>query len=84
MDKKNRELRILIDKYKSGRESDANPLTMQLKGTVDAVVMGGIKKYEEAFFSDEYVRNNPSDGDNITYLKRVIVDQVTSEMWKMI
>ena len=39
MEKKNRELRIMIDGYKAQRETNANPLTMALKGTVDAVVM---------------------------------------------
>ena len=78
MEKKNREVRILVDKYKSGRDSDAKPLTMCINGTVDAVVQGGIKKYEEAFFIDEYFRNNPQEVDNITYLKRTIVDQVRS------
>ena len=43
---------------------------------MDAVVQGGIKKYEEAFFSEEYLRMNPHDSDNILYLKRIIVDQV--------
>ena len=77
MEKKNRELRILIDSYKAQRETNANPLTMALNGTIDAVVQGGIKKYEEAFFSEEYSKNNPTDLENIMYLKRIIIDQVT-------
>ena len=32
MEKKNRELRILIDSYKAQRETNANPLTMALNG----------------------------------------------------
>ena len=84
MEKKNREVRILVDKYKSGRDSDAKPLTMCINGTVDAVVQGGIKKYEEAFFIDEYFRNNPQEVDNITYLKRTIIDQVCALTLKVV
>ncbi|XP_063679023.1 dedicator of cytokinesis protein 3-like isoform X4 [Bolinopsis microptera] len=76
MEKKNRELRILIDGYKAQRETNANPLTMALNGTIDAVVQGGIKKYEEAFFCKEYGEKNPADAENIMYLKRIIIDQV--------
>ena len=82
MEKKNRELRILIDGYKAQRETNANPLTMALNGTIDAVVQGGIKKYEEAFFCKEYGEKNPADAENIMYLKRIIIDQVRKLVFK--
>jgi len=77
MQTKNKDLKKLFDGFKdpsSGKNT--NPLTMALNGTVDAVVQGGIKMYEEAFFSDTFIQSNPSDAENVKFLKQEILDQV--------
>ena len=52
VENKNREMEQLIAEYNSmdrqnGSPSDCNPLSMTLKGVVDAAVNGGITKYKE-------------------------------------
>lgn len=49
---------------------------MALNGVIDAAVMGGIAKYQEAFFSDGYLLSNPDDEDYVNALHRVIIQQV--------
>lgn len=46
----------VISHYKDIKP-DSNELSMQLNGTLDAAVNGGITKYIEAFFNDEYINN---------------------------
>ncbi|CAM1325956.1 DOCK2 (predicted), partial [Pycnogonum litorale] len=55
-----------------------NPLSMLLNGIVDAAVMGGISNYEKAFFTADYLENNPSrkELDNINKLKDLIAKQI--------
>jgi len=61
--KKNMQLKEVIEtineEIKHGKPSSMNSLSMQLQGVVDAAVMGGIKKYQEAFFSGEYFQKFP-------------------------
>ena len=47
MERKNSELRTLVESYKGRRTSDVRNLTMSLNGTIDAAVSGGFSKYQE-------------------------------------
>lgn len=38
--------------------------------------LGGIVKYEEAFFSDDYLEDNPDHKDHIKLLQDLIADQI--------
>lgn len=53
-----------------------NPLSMKIKGVVDAAVMGGFGKYEEAFLTPEYMENNNKDEQLIDKLKELIASQI--------
>lgn len=43
---------------------------------IDANVMGGIAKYQEAFFTPEFVRNCPNSTSHVQRLYALIVEQV--------
>ena len=47
MESKNNELERVITRIQSDLTQSINPLSMILNGIIDAVVMGGIAKYEE-------------------------------------
>ncbi|KAK3780750.1 hypothetical protein RRG08_001856 [Elysia crispata] len=51
-------------------------LSMRLQGTIQSLVNGGIKKYQEAFFNDEYVAEYPEEVTYIEQLKLVIFDML--------
>ncbi|XP_046396689.1 dedicator of cytokinesis protein 3 [Ischnura elegans] len=71
-----RELRRLISVYSTDPRRNINPLSMRLQGIIDANVMGGISKYQEAFFSPEFSRSHPEFSEHIIRLKSLILDQV--------
>ena len=52
-----------------------NPFQMQLNGIIDAAVNGGVAKLETAFFSDEYIEDNPGHEGYCTQLKEAINEQ---------
>eukprot|EP01094_Clydonella_sp_ATCC50884_P020570 TRINITY_DN4306_c0_g2_i1.p1 TRINITY_DN4306_c0_g2~~TRINITY_DN4306_c0_g2_i1.p1 ORF type:complete len:1653 (+),score=406.29 TRINITY_DN4306_c0_g2_i1:578-4960(+) len=56
--------------------SQVSSLTMALNGVIDAEVNGGVKMYSQAFFVDEYLRENPDDAGNVARLKEVLRDSV--------
>lgn len=68
----------LIAQYKSDPKRDLNPLTMRLQGTIDANVMGGISKYQDAFFSEAYASSAEGKGQaaNVLRLKSLIIEQM--------
>ncbi|KAJ7386091.1 Dedicator of cytokinesis protein 3 [Desmophyllum pertusum] len=76
VESKNKELNRIITNLLSDKTQSINPLGMILNGIIDAAVMGGIAKYEEAFFGPEYLKKNPKDKQLIDQLKRAIDDQV--------
>lgn len=76
VESKNKELDRIIANLSSDRNQSINPLSMILNGIIDAAVMGGIAKYEEAFFAPDYLKNNPGDRQLIDQLKRAIGNQV--------
>lgn len=76
MEAKNAELRQLISLYKSDPKRSIHPLSMRLQGTIDANVMGGISKYQQAFFTSEFVQKEPHSISFIHQLNALILDQV--------
>ena len=44
---KNASMKSQIDEHRSKRDSNINPLSMVLQGTIDAAVQGGAKVYQE-------------------------------------
>jgi len=49
---------------------------MVLKGVIDAAVNGGIEKYKEAFFSEEFAKNNQDKKNSIESLKENLREQL--------
>lgn len=47
MRRKNEELNIIVMQYKENPGQDVNPLSMKIKGIIDAPVQGGFPKYQE-------------------------------------
>jgi hypothetical protein len=84
MQLKNSELCSVINQYTETNDAfpapippnNIGPFTMCLKGVVDAAVMGGIAKYQQAFFSEEYDLFHPAHSDYIKQLKALIVQQL--------
>lgn len=74
---KNRELKHLITQYSSeSKHLNINPLSMMLQGIIDAAVMGGISKYQDAFFTSDYASRNPNLADKVDRLRDLIFEQV--------
>lgn len=49
---------------------------MKLNGILDAAVMGGVTKYEKAFFTSEYSVNHEEDEQLIEMLKDLVASQI--------
>lgn len=73
-----KELWDLVAQYRSDPNKNINPFSMRLQGIIDANVMGGISKYQEAFFTDQYAKSAEgiSQQSNVHKLKCLILDQV--------
>lgn len=71
-----RELRRLIAQYTAEPHRNINPFSMRLQGIIDANVMGGITKYQEAFLTYEFAKQNPDMVQHVNRLKSFIVDQM--------
>lgn len=67
---KNSQIQDLISLFSdpSNSNQSLNSLTMALNGVIDAEVNGGVKKYQEAFFTDEYCRKG-----NINHIQQLKV-----------
>lgn len=78
MEHSNNKIRDLIIKYRSDFTLPLNPLSLALKGIVEADVMGGIANYENAFFSDEYIQkcHLRKEQEKIAKLKDLIASQI--------
>ncbi|XP_031632350.1 dedicator of cytokinesis protein 3 isoform X2 [Contarinia nasturtii] len=73
-----KELHELIDQYRADPKRNINPFSMRLQGIIDANVMGGISKYQDAFFTEEF-RQSPegkSQQTNVQRLKQLMLKQV--------
>nr|CAD7403082.1 unnamed protein product [Timema cristinae] len=76
MDNVNKELRQLINTYTIDRKRNINPFSMRLQGIIDANVMGGITKYQQAFFVSEFTKLHPEFSDHVFRLKTLTLDQI--------
>ncbi|XP_066992689.2 dedicator of cytokinesis protein 3 [Anabrus simplex] len=76
MESVNRELRQLINQYTAEPKRNINPFSMRLQGIIDANVMGGIAKYQTAFFSPEFVMMHPEFSEHVHRLKVLTLDQL--------
>ncbi|KAB7505734.1 Dedicator of cytokinesis protein 1 [Armadillidium nasatum] len=72
----NADVENLIRKHVRNSSQHLDPLTRKVSGIIDAAVMGGIKNYEKAFLTDEYLLNHPEDSDKIAELKEWISKQI--------
>ncbi|XP_053109836.1 dedicator of cytokinesis protein 4 isoform X6 [Hemicordylus capensis] len=75
LENKNQQLRTLISQCQTRQMQNINPLTMCLNGVIDAAVNGGVTRYQEAFFVKEYILNHPEDGEKITCLRELMLEQ---------
>lgn len=78
MENVGKELSDLIVQYRSDSGRNINPFSMRLQGIIDANVMGGISKYQEAFFNEEFAKSTEGKGQlaNVQRLKDLILKQV--------
>lgn len=75
LENKNQQLRTLISQCQTRQMPNINPLTMCLNGVIDAAVNGGVTRYQTAFFVKDYILNHPEDGEKITRLKELMLEQ---------
>jgi dedicator of cytokinesis protein 3 len=68
MEEPNSHLQSLISQYAPNEDGSSNlemrnvnPLSMRLQGMLDAAVMGGIPKYTEAFFNEEFLKQEETN-----------------------
>ncbi|XP_014661425.1 PREDICTED: dedicator of cytokinesis protein 1-like [Priapulus caudatus] len=76
MENTNTKLRQMVKQHQQDMTLPVNPISMMLNGIVDAAVMGGIRNYEDAFFTAEYLEKHPDDGDKVHKLKDLIAAQI--------
>jgi hypothetical protein len=55
---------------------DTNELSMLLNGTIDAAVNGGILKYLDAFFSQEYKDKHPDQKETLSRFRKALFAQL--------
>lgn len=72
----NRDVYQLVQEHIAHKELDCKKLSMKVNGIINADVMGGIQKYEEAFFNDIYLQRQPDDATKVMHLKSLIADQI--------
>lgn len=71
-----RTLNELLIVHYNDPELPLEPLSRNLIGIVDAAVMGGVLKYEQAFFTPEYLLNHKEEQQLIEELKNLIASQI--------
>lgn len=79
-----KELRQLIKIYTIEPNRNLNPFTMRLQGIIDANVQGGICKYQQAFFTQEFAKLFPEYMPHVITLKNLISDTMhvrRSNLW---
>jgi dedicator of cytokinesis protein 1 len=76
MEATNKAIKDIIINHRNDPNLPINPLSMKINGIVDAAVMGGFAKYEEAFLTDLYVDQHPRDRTLVEKLKDLIASQV--------
>lgn len=78
MENVQKELWDLIVQYRTDPSRNINPFSMRLQGIIDANVMGGISKFQEAFFSEQFTKSLEGRGQqgNVQHLKSLILEQI--------
>ncbi|VEN37348.1 unnamed protein product [Callosobruchus maculatus] len=76
IERTNKTLTNYISVFNKDKNMPINPLSLTLNGILDAAVMGGIKNYEEVFFTGEYESTHSEDKMLIERLKDLIADQI--------
>lgn len=78
MENVQKELYDLIMQYRADPGRNINPFSMRLQGIIDANVMGGISKYQEAFFSEQFAKSpeGREQQANVQLLKSLILKQI--------
>lgn len=76
MESTNKVIRELIIAHKNDETLPINPMSMKINGIVDPAVMGGFNKYEKAFLTDEYLKQNSYHEHLIEKLKDLIASQI--------
>ena len=77
IESKNREIvQMLADPL----DQPIQKLSLSLQGVIDAAVNGGIAKYQEAFFSAEFLRENPDRAEDVARLQRMMHEQVSGHL----
>lgn len=71
-----KELKQLIKIYTIEPKRNLNPFTMRLQGIIDANVQGGISKYQQAFFTQEFSKLFPEHNTHVFTLKNLICDAI--------
>ncbi|XP_073817677.1 dedicator of cytokinesis spg [Musca autumnalis] len=68
----------LIQQYRQDPKRNINPFSMRLQGVIDANVMGGISKYQEAFFTEQFLKSPQGQGQqaNVQKLKALILEKI--------
>ncbi|BFZ08853.1 hypothetical protein BsWGS_11892 [Bradybaena similaris] len=72
----NAELRSSTENARLNPDQFLRHLEMRLQGVISGAVNGGIPKYQEAFFNEEYVVRYPAEATHIEKLKSVILEQI--------
>ncbi|KAJ8245663.1 hypothetical protein GJAV_G00273130 [Gymnothorax javanicus] len=75
IENKTQQLRSLISQCQTRQMNNINPLTMCLNGVIDAAVNGGLTRYQEAFFTKDYIASHPEDGEKISRLRELMFEQ---------
>ncbi|CAD7092210.1 unnamed protein product [Hermetia illucens] len=78
MENVGKELWDLVIQYKTDPKRNINPFSMRLQGIIDANVMGGISKYQEAFFNEQFLKTplGQNQHANVQRLKSLILEQI--------
>merc|ERR1712176_889771 len=76
LDKKNQEIIEEISIVSAAAKKDVQRLSMLLQGVLDAAVMGGIAKYQEAFFDGSYMAEFPDQEVLRPKFQKVLADQI--------
>lgn len=78
MEKSNAKLKNTILQHMNDSNLQISPLTMKLNGILDPAVNGGTAKYEEVFFTENYLlkHNTSKEEAKINKLKTLIAEQI--------
>ncbi|GFR72705.1 dedicator of cytokinesis protein 3-like [Elysia marginata] len=72
----NKELRTSSANAATDPEQCLRHLSMRLQGVISGAVNGGIPKYQEAFFNEEYISKYPEERPYIDQLRSAILEQL--------